>query len=189
MATSVEKRMPPPWCADLRRCEHGGEDRVSSPEHIFRSFGRLALSAPSEAAGRAAAGLGARGANIASRGALAATDALLRSEFLDELADRVLDSPAAERLVARVIEGPLFDKAVARLLESEDLWILVDEIARSPAVTEAIGRQGASFADQFAGAVRDRSLNADERLEVAVRGLMRRRRRRPRAAPGEGAEA
>jgi hypothetical protein len=163
---------------------------VSSPEHILRSFGRLALSAPSEAAGRAAAGMTSRGASIASRSALAATDALLRSEFLDELADRVLDSPAAERLVARVIQGPLFDEAVARLLESEDLWVLIDTIARSPIVADAIGRQGVGFADQFADAVRDRTLNADDRLELAVRGLLRRRRRRrgpePVAADGAG---
>ncbi len=156
---------------------------MSSPEHILRSFGRLALSAPSEAAGRAAAGATSRAADIASRSGLAAADALLRSEFLEELADRVLDSPAAERLVARVIQGPLFDEAVARLLESEDLWLLIDTIARSPTVTDAIGRQGVGFADQFAGAVRERTLDADDRLEVAVRGLLRRRRRRRRPEP------
>lgn len=158
---------------------------MSSPEHIFRSFGRLALSAPSEAAGRAAAGVTSRGTNLATRGALAAADAVLRSEFLEELAERVIDSPAAERLVARVIQSPLLDEAVARLLESDDLWLLIDEIARSPTVTDAIGRQGVGFADQFAGAVRDRSLNADDRLEVAVRGLITRRRRRKHQPPSD----
>lgn len=163
---------------------------MSSPEQIFRSLGRLALSVPSEAAGRAAAGVKERGAEIASRGTLAAADALLRSELLEELADRVLDSPAAERLVARVIQGPLFDEAVARLRESDNLWLLIDEIVRSPTVTDAIGRQGVGFAEQFAGAVRDRTANADDRLELAVRGLTRRRRRRrnPVPVPEVGAE-
>ena len=66
---------------------------------------------------------------------------------------------------------------MARLLESEELWLLVDEIARSPAVTEAIGQQSIGFADQVAGAVRTRSFSADDRLEGAARRLLRRPRR------------
>ena len=81
--------------------------------------------------------------------------------------------------MARLIDSPLLDEAVGRLLESEELWLLVDEIAASPAVTEAISKQSMSFADQVAGAVRTRSLNADDRLEGAVRGLVTRRRRPP----------
>jgi hypothetical protein len=122
---------------------------------------------------------------MASRGALAALDAIAESRFAAEATERMLtgpvpralDSPAAERLVARVIQGPLLDEAVSRLLESEDLWLMVDVIAQSPAVTEAIGRQSIGFADQVAGAVRDRSFNADERLEFAARRLLRRSRR------------
>jgi hypothetical protein len=100
----------------------------------------------------------------------------LSSPSVARLADQVIDSPAAERMVARLIESPLMDEAVARLLESEDLWLLIDEIARSPAVTDAIGRQSVGFADQVAGAVRARSRNADERLEMAIRRLIGRRR-------------
>lgn len=98
------------------------------------------------------------------------------SPGVTRLADRVIESPAAERLVGRVIEGPLLDQAVARLLESEDLWMFIDVIARSPAVTDAISTQGLGFADQVAGVVRTRSLSADNRLESVVRGLVRRRR-------------
>jgi hypothetical protein len=77
-----------------------------------------------------------------------------------------------------VIQSPLLDEAVERLLESEDLWLLVDEVARSPAVTEAIGSQGLGFADQVAQDVRNRSLRADDRLEHAARRLLRFRRER-----------
>jgi hypothetical protein len=108
-------------------------------------------------------------------------EAALESASMSRLTDRVIDSPAAERVVARAIDGPLLDEAVARLLESEELWLLVDEIARSPAVTDAIGSQGLGFADQVAGMVRDRSASADDRLETAIRGLIR--RRRSRSAP------
>jgi hypothetical protein len=56
-------------------------------------------------------------------------------------------------------------------------------IARSPAVTDAIGRQSLGLADQVAGVVRDRSRGADDRLETAVRGLVRRRGRGPPKPP------
>jgi hypothetical protein len=104
-------------------------------------------------------------------------DRALESPAVDRLAGRILESPAAERLVVRVIEGPLLDKTVQRLLESEDLWLMVDVIAQSPAVTEAIGRQSIGFADQVAGAVRARSVSADDRLEFAARRLLRRPKR------------
>lgn len=110
-------------------------------------------------------------------------DRALDSPAIDRLAQRVLESPAAERLVGRVIEGPLLDEAVQRLLESEDLWLMVDVIAQSPAVTEAIGRQSVGFADQVAGAVRERSAGADDRLELAARRLLRRPKRRSPELP------
>jgi hypothetical protein len=142
-------------------------------DHISRAIGGAA------AVGREAAD---RTADAAGRGMLAALDALLESELAEKMVDRVIESPAAERLVGRVIQGPLLDEAVARLLESEDLWLLVDVIARSPAVTDAISTQGRGFADQVAGVVRRRSLSADDRLETVVRGLVRRRRPAPEAA-------
>jgi hypothetical protein len=86
----------------------------------------------------------------------------------------VLESPQAERLVARVIESRLLDEAVTRLLESEELWLLVDEVARSPSVTEAISHQGVGFAEQMAGVMRDRSRTADARVERLARRLLRR---------------
>jgi hypothetical protein len=117
-----------------------------------------------------------------------AAEPLARAGFADEVAARILDgpelerivgraldSPAVERLVARVIDSRALDVAVARLLESEDLWILVEQIARSPAVTDAIGRQGQSFAEEVAGVVRGRSRAADDRVERLARRLARRR--------------
>jgi hypothetical protein len=68
---------------------------------------------------------------------------------------------------------------VERLLESEELWVLVDEIARSPAVTQAITQQSLGFADQVAGGVRERSRDADGMLERAARRIVRRRQRMP----------
>jgi hypothetical protein len=135
-------------------------------------------------------------------GALAAIDSVLDSQLAAQAIDRVvasplaeraaagvlegplesavarfLDSPAAERLVARVIDSRMVDEAVVRLLESDDLWLLVDEVARSPAVTAAITQQSLGFADQVADGVRARSRRADLWLESAARRALRRRER------------
>jgi hypothetical protein len=109
---------------------------------------------------------------------------VVRSAVIERLADTALDdkaldallaSPAVERLVVRTIDSRVMDEAVAHLLESDELWLLVDEIARSPAVTDAIAQQSLGFADQVAGGVRTRSRDADAWLERAARRALRRR--------------
>jgi hypothetical protein len=102
------------------------------------------------------------------------TARVLEGPELERTIETALDSAAAERLVGRVIESRLLDEAVRRLLESEELWLLVEEIARSPAVTEAITRQSMGFADQVAGGVRAGSRRADLWLERAARRALRR---------------
>ena len=96
--------------------------------------------------------------------------AVLRSRLVDELAQQVvrygviervteplIQSGELERIVATVLDTPAARRLTRQLLESEELWVVVDEIARSPAVTEAIGHQGAGLAEEVAGAVRARS--------------------------------
>ena len=55
------------------------------------------------------------------------------------------------------------------------MWLLVDQIARSPAVTEAIAQQSMGLADQVAGEVRLSSQRADAGLERVARRLLRRK--------------
>ena len=80
----------------------------------------------------------------------------------------------------QVIESRLLDQVVARLLESEELWLLVDEIAQSPAVTEAITQQSLGFADEVADEVNVRTRRADAVAERVARRLLR---RHPRVEP------
>ncbi len=90
---------------------------------------------------------------------------------------RVLAGPEAERILAATLEGPLVEETVSQLLENQAVWVLVDEIARSPSVTEAIAHQGTGFVDQVAERARDRSRNADALLERVARRLVKRRAR------------
>jgi hypothetical protein len=106
---------------------------------------------------------------------LGTLDAALRSELAETAVDRVLASRLAQHAVERAIDGRLLDQAVERLLESDDLWLLVDEIARSPAVTDAIAHQSAGVADEVGAVVRQRSRSADDRLERIARRLLGRR--------------
>jgi hypothetical protein len=101
-------------------------------------------------------------------------DRALASPRMAELAARVLDSDEMEALVAQVLDSRLVDSSVARVLASEELWIVVEEVARSPAVTEAIAHQGAGFADQVVDDLGQRSRRADARLERVARRLLRR---------------
>jgi hypothetical protein len=64
----------------------------------------------------------------------------------------------------------------------------VEEVARSPAVTEAITQQSMGFADQVADGVRAGTRRADDWLERAARRALRREAREDvgdgPAAPG-----
>ena len=107
--------------------------------------------------------------------ALAGLDVVLASRVAEEAVDRALASRLAEHTVDRVFDQErLIDETVTRLLESQELWVLVDSIAKSPAVTEAIARQSVGFADQVAEGVRERTQSLDMRLERAARRIARR---------------
>jgi hypothetical protein len=106
-------------------------------------------------------------------------DRALESPHMTELVERVLESQGMDRLVAQVLESRLVDTSVARVLASEELWLVVDEVARSPAVTAAISQQGAGFADQIATEVGQRSRRADAWVERAARRMLHRHPRPP----------
>ena len=101
-------------------------------------------------------------------------DRVLAGPELDRLVTRVLEDQATERLVAQVLDSRLLDESVKRVLVSEELWLVVDEIARSPAVTSAISQQGMGFADQVVEEVGVRSRRADAWLERAARRMLNR---------------
>lgn len=66
------------------------------------------------------------------------------------------------------------ERFVARVVASEQLWIVVEEVARSPVVTEAISRQGVGFAEQVVDDVGERSRRADAWLERVAQRMLHR---------------
>ncbi|MDA0181370.1 hypothetical protein OJ997_13775 [Solirubrobacter phytolaccae] len=114
---------------------------------------------------------------------------VLEGPELERIVEQALASPGAARMIARVVESDVVETAtmglvediVGRLRESRALWTLIDDIAQSPAVLDAIAQQSAGLADQVGDELRERSRNADERLERAAWRLFHRR------PAGEGA--
>jgi hypothetical protein len=88
--------------------------------------------------------------------------------------DRLLTDGIVERALDRVLDGPELERVVTAVLQTEELWVVVEEVAQSPAVTEAMTQQSIGFADQVAGRVRARSRNADAWLERKARRALRR---------------
>jgi hypothetical protein len=90
-------------------------------------------------------------------------------EALDSALVATLDA-VSERVLSAAFRGRVVEETVEQLLASEALWELVDEIARSPSVTEAIAHQGSGFLDQVSERLRERSRAADARVqEIADR--------------------
>ncbi len=96
----------------------------------------------------------------------------------------VMSSQAVQEMVDIVFDNGLFDHVVDRLLASDAMWRLIDEVATSPAVRAAVTQQGLGFADQIGEDVRRRSRRADDWLERAAQGLVRRRAATAPPAPG-----
>ena len=111
----------------------------------------------------------AEAAGIAQRVA----DRILEDGIAEQIAERVLSGPELERMLTAAFQSSLPEEVISQLLASEAVWILVDEIARSPSVTEAIAHQSTGFLDQVAGKARDRSRQADARLQRIARRIGR----------------
>ena len=165
------------------------------PSTPIRLLGGMAR--PVARAGARAGGAALRTSRDVS---LEALDAVLASSFALEVVDRTaqrllsgpeverllaetLDSPEMERLLNQAIESRLADETITRLIEemtarllaSQGLWTLIDEVAASPAITEAITQHGVGFADQVADEVRERTRHADAWMETIARRVLRRR--------------
>jgi hypothetical protein len=116
-----------------------------------------------------------------------------RREVAIRVTDRALDDGAADRLVEHLLEHPELERildgalasrfahsAATRLGESEDVLRVVDAIARSESVRDALQAQSTGLATELADEVRGRTSRVDDMLERRARALLR---RPPRPAP------
>ncbi len=104
-----------------------------------------------------------------------ALSALLEGPFIDNLAREIARRQVIQRITVEAIEAGEIAPIIDALLAREELWVLVQEIAESPAVSEAVRQQSFGFADQVGDEVRGRSRSADDILARAARRLVGRR--------------
>jgi uncharacterized RDD family membrane protein YckC len=118
-----------------------------------------------------------------ARVAQAGADARVRAEVRARAA-----TPDLERMLDRAFDGPLPDVVVKRMvdhvLESGELDRVVEHVAASPAVREAVARQTSSYADEVGERVRGRATVVDDRLEHWARAVVLRRPPRVRLPYG-----
>jgi hypothetical protein len=98
--------------------------------------------------------------------------------------------PIVVSFMVRWFASPVYEDLINRVLASEELWHLVEEIAHSPEVMEAITAGSASLAGEVADQVRRRTIVADDIAERITRKVLRRSQRKqsPMLPPGDGRE-
>jgi hypothetical protein len=93
---------------------------------------------------------------------------------IDRALDRAIDSVTAD-----AVSSQRTSRAIERLLESDDLWRIVDRIASSPEVLNAIASASAGLTGVVADEARRRTVTADEFAERIARRVLRRAPRGP----------
>jgi hypothetical protein len=102
--------------------------------------------------------------------------AALDHEATHRLVETALGSPGLERLVLGVLESRLALELTDRLLRSDEMQQVIEHIATSPEIREALTVQSATLAEEMAAGVRQRSSSLDDAAERRVRGWLRRPR-------------
>ena len=87
---------------------------------------------------------------------------------------------AADQLVTDTLASQRMKDAIERLLESDELWRLVDRIANSPEVLNAVADATVGLTGVVADEARKRTVTADEFAERFARRVLRRAPREPR---------
>jgi hypothetical protein len=103
----------------------------------------------------------------------------LASEIDVDLAvSAALEHETTQRLVAAIVSSPGLDQllvhATDRVLRGPELQRVVDHVARSPEVRDALTQQSTTLATELADGLRTRAESLDEAAERTVRGWLRR---------------
>jgi hypothetical protein len=175
-----------------------GSDHAAGPgsglvKPLVAIGGRVAGTAlrPMTGAARAAAGAGMRMERHAVDRLLDSGEpervltSVVNDTRVQAMLQQALQSAGVQRLIDDFFDSGLFDHFIDRLAASDGLWRLVDEIAQSPSVMAALSQQGLGFADQVGRAARERSRQADVRIEGTV-GRLRQRGHRPSEPDRDG---
>jgi hypothetical protein len=86
---------------------------------------------------------------------------------------------ATDRFITDLLASQRAKQAIERVLESDELWKLVDRIANSPEVLNAVANASVGLTGVVADEARKRTVTADEFAERVARRVLRRAPREP----------
>lgn len=86
---------------------------------------------------------------------------------------------ATDRFITDLLASQRAKQAIERVLESDELWNLVDRIANSPEVVNAVANASVGLTGVVADEARKRTVTADEFAERVARRVLRRAPREP----------
>jgi hypothetical protein len=111
------------------------------------------------------------------------TDALGRSlaehRVVERVAVQVIATTDVDRVIGAALDHPMTERALERILTSREMDRLVQYIATSPAVLDAVSTHTQTLAEEMVTSVRTRSQAVDDVAERTVRGWLRRPRLEP----------
>lgn len=81
---------------------------------------------------------------------------------------------ATDRFITDLLASQRAKTAIERVLESDELWRLVDRIANSPEVLNAVANASVGLTGVVADEARKRTVTADEFAERVARRVLRR---------------
>jgi hypothetical protein len=103
---------------------------------------------------------------------------LVEEVDVDLAVNAALEHETTQRLVAAIIASPGLDhllvQATDRVLRGPELERIVDHVAQSPQVREALTHQSTTLATELADGLRTRAETLDDVAERTVRGWLRR---------------
>jgi len=135
-------------------------DTRSSLEEALRAPVRAVLDRPSRALTTA----------VADRVA----EILIEEGVVERAVDRALKDPSTERAAVAVLDSELLDEIVQRLLVSNEFQQIVERIANAPEVRNAITRQGVGLIDDLRRQLMRVAKRLDDVIEMPFRAIARR---------------
>jgi hypothetical protein len=154
----------------ISRAEAVVEEILSSPE-VARAVDRVLAGALPDAIVRSL---------LEHRVVERALTEVVEEADLDVAVTAVLDHEMTQELIRTVLASPGFDRmlvqATDRALSGPEMQRIVQHVAASPEVRDALTQQSTTLAQEMVTSVRSRAEGLDDAAERAVRGWLRRPR-------------
>ncbi|MDX6616338.1 MAG: hypothetical protein QOD60_1429 [Solirubrobacterales bacterium] len=113
-------------------------------------------------------------------------EVLIEEGVVERIVERALKDPGTERAAIAVLDSELLDEIVERLMAGPEIQRIIERIANAPEVRNAITRQGVGLLDDLRRELGKAARHGDDLLERPFRAVARRGRRQGSTPFGGG---